>query len=79
MIKILLIFDHSFYSFSWLLAFTFQLLQLLHKLLIPITELIIPTEIPNKEGKAEILVHPITAKAKIRKSSIQFRANIYAY
>ena len=33
----------------------------------PIAELVIPIEIPSKEGKAVIKIHPVIAEAKIRK------------
>ena len=33
----------------------------------PIVELVIPMEMPSKEAKAEIEIHPITVEAKIRK------------
>ena len=36
----------------------------------PIAELVIPVEIPSKEAKAEIQIHPVTVEAKIRKYSI---------
>ena len=36
----------------------------------PIAELIIPVEIPSKEAKAEIQIHPVIVEAKIRKYSI---------
>ena len=36
----------------------------------PIAELVIPVEIPSKEAKAEIQIHPVIVEAKIRKSSI---------
>ena len=36
----------------------------------PISEIVIPIEIPSKESKEEIKIHPVIAEAKIRKSSI---------
>ena len=33
-----------------------------------IAELVIPTEVPSKEAKAEIEIHPVTVEAKLRKS-----------
>ena len=36
----------------------------------PIAELVIPVEIPSKEAKAEIQIHPVIVEAKMRKSSI---------
>ena len=36
----------------------------------PIAELVIPVEIPSKEAKAEIQIHPVIVEAKIRKYSI---------
>ena len=39
----------------------------------PIVELVVPTRIPSKEGKAEIEIHPINAETKIRKCSIYFK------
>ena len=33
----------------------------------PIAELVIPIEIPSKEGKEVIKIHPVSAEAKIRK------------
>ena len=33
-----------------------------------IAELVIPTEVPSKEAKAEIELHPVTVEAKLRKS-----------
>ena len=38
----------------------------------PIAELVIPIEIPSKEAKAEIEIHPVTVEAKIRKFSNLF-------
>ena len=35
----------------------------------PISELVIPTGIPNKEAKAEIEIYPVIAEVKIRKCS----------
>ena len=35
-------------------------------------ELVIPLEIPSKETKAEIEIHPVTAEAKIGWCSIKF-------
>ena len=39
----------------------------------PLAELVIPIGIPSKEGKAEIEIHPVIEKAKIRKCLIQCR------
>ena len=39
----------------------------------PSVELVNPLEIPSKEAKTEINIHPVTAEAKIRKCSIKFR------
>ena len=36
----------------------------------PITEFVIPIEIPTKETKAEIEIHPVTIEAKMRTCSI---------
>ena len=58
-------FKRSF-SFSQLLSYTFQFLQSLQKFLI----LEIPPEIPNNEAKPEIEIHPVTAKAILRKCSM---------
>ena len=33
-----------------------------------IAELVIPTEVPSKEAKAEIEIHSVTVEAKLRKS-----------
>ena len=33
-----------------------------------IAELVIPTEVPSKEAKAEIEIHPVIVEAKLRKS-----------
>ena len=33
----------------------------------PISELVIPIRIPNKDAKAEIEINPVTVEAKIRK------------
>ena len=35
-----------------------------------ITEFVIPIEIPTKEAKAEIEIHPVTIEAKMRTCSI---------
>ena len=35
-----------------------------------IAELVIPIEIPSKEAKAEIEIHPVIVEAKTRKCSI---------
>ena len=35
-----------------------------------ISKLVIPIEIPSKEAKAEIEIHPVIAEGKIRKCSI---------
>ena len=40
------------------------------QIFIPITELIIPIEIPSKNGKAEIQRYPVTTEAKISECSI---------
>ena len=56
------------YYFSSLF-FAFLIIDLYF--LIPvIAELVIPTGIPNKEAKAEIEIHPVTAVAKIIKWSM---------
>ena len=36
----------------------------------PISELVIHIEIPNKEAKEEMEIHPVILEVKIRKSSI---------
>ena len=36
----------------------------------PISELVIQIEIPNKEEKEEMEIHPVILEVKIRKSSI---------
>ena len=36
----------------------------------PIAELVIRIEIPTKEAKAEIEIHPVIVEAKIKKCSI---------
>ena len=36
----------------------------------PIAELVIPIGMPSEETRAEIEIHPVTAKAKIRMCSI---------
>ena len=36
----------------------------------PIAELVIPIEIPTKEAKAEMEMHPVIVEAKIRNCSI---------
>ena len=48
----------------------FLILAALAKIFNFITELIIPIEISSKEAKAEIEIHPVIAKAKIRECSI---------
>ena len=50
-------FDFLFFLLS---IYTFYLLQLLHKFLIPIAELAFPIGIPTKEAQAEMKTHPLT-------------------
>ena len=56
-------FYHVSTSFSELLGYTFQFLQLLHKFL-SYLELVMPVGIPNKEPQVETETHPVTGEAK---------------
>ena len=54
------------------LFFFFNYLLILIPLVIaqisnPVAEFVIPIEIPNKEAKSEIEIHPVIVEVKIRK------------
>ena len=59
-----------FFSFFLIINLYFLYPAVIAQIFNPIAELVIPLGIPNKETKAEIEIHPVTAEAKIRKCSI---------
>ena len=60
----------SFFFFLLIIDLYFLIPAVIDQIFNPITELVIPEGIPSKEAKAEIEIHPVTAKTKIRKCSI---------
>ena len=52
-----------------------ELYFLIPTAIVQLFELLIPIGIPNKEAKAEIPIHPVIAKAKIR--SVQYNLELY--
>ena len=74
-IKTSMLFNLDFANNTILSCFFFFFLIIDLNLLIPeviaqIAEVVIHIGIPSKEAKAEIEIHPVTTKAKIRKCSI---------
>ena len=61
-----------FFSFSLFLIIDLYCLitAVIAQIFNPIAKLVTPTAIPSKEAKGEIDIHPVTAKATIRKCSI---------
>ena len=59
-----------FFSFFLIINLYFLYPAVIAQIFNPIAELVIPIGIPNKETKAEIEIHPVTAEAKIRKCPI---------
>ena len=60
-----------FFSF-FIIDLQFLIAAVIPQLFNPIAELVIPVEIPGKEAKAEIEMHLLIVKAKIRKFSNLF-------
>ena len=73
-IKTSMIFNFNFANNIILLCFFFLIIDLhfliavvIAQIFHPIAELIIPIGIPTKEAKAEMEIHPVTVKSKIKK------------
>ena len=62
-----------FFFFFLIIDLYFLIPATIAHILNPIAELVIPIEIPSKEAKAEIEIHPLIVEAKIRKCSMLFR------
>ena len=62
-----------FFFFFLIIDLYYLIPAVIAQILNPIAELVIPIGIPSKEAKAEIKIHPVTAKAKIKMCSIYFR------
>ena len=59
-----------FFFFFLILDLCFLIPAVIAQIVNLIAELVIPIEIPSKEAKVEVEIHPLTAKAKMRKCSI---------
>ena len=68
-----MLFFLCFLFFFLIIDLYFLIPATIAQILNPIAELVIPIEIPSKEAKAEIEIHPLIVEAKIRKCSILFR------
>ena len=60
----------SFFFFFLITDSYFLIPAVIAQIFISTKELVIPLEIPTKQAKAEIKMHPVTVEAKISKSSI---------
>ena len=67
---IIVLFNLVPFVFFLIINLYFLIPAVIAKLFTPIAELLIPIEIPNKEVKAEVEIHPVIVEAKIRKCSI---------
>ena len=59
-----------FFLFFLIIELYFLVPAIIAQIFNPIAELVIPIGIPSDEAKAEIELHPVTTKAKIRKCSV---------
>ena len=59
-----------FFLFFLIIDLYFLVPAIIAQIFNPIAGLVIPIGIPNDEAKAEIELHPVTTKAKIRKCSV---------
>ena len=59
-----------FFFFFLILDLYLLILAIIAQIFNPIVELIIPLEISTKETKAEMEIHTVTAKTKVRKRSM---------
>ena len=55
----------SFFFFFLIIDLYFLITIVITKIFIVIAELVIPTEIPTKEARAEIEIHPVIVEASI--------------
>ena len=58
-----------FFFFFLIIDLYFLIPAAIAQIFNPVAELVIPIEIPMKEAKAEIKIHPLIVEAKIRKCS----------
>ena len=58
-----------FFFFFLIIDLYFLIPAAIAQMFNPVAELVIPIEIPRKEAKAEIKIHPLIVEAKIRKCS----------
>ena len=67
-----LLFYHVLFFFFFFLIIDLYCLvpAVIGQIFNPIAELVTPTAIPSKEGKAEIEIHPVTTKVTIRECSV---------
>ena len=59
-----------FFSFFLIIDLYFLITAVIAQIFNPITGLVIPVGIQNKEAKTEIEIHPVIVEAKIRTCSI---------
>ena len=68
------IISSCFVFFFLIIDLYFLTLAVTAQIFNPIADLIIPIEIPSKEAKAKIEIHPLTAEAK---TSVQYNLELY--
>ena len=59
-----------FFFFFFIIDLYFLIPTAITQIFNPTSELVIPTKIPTKKGKAEMEAHPVTVKIKISKCLI---------
>ena len=64
-----ILFYHFYFIVSLIIDLCFLFPAAIEQIFNPISELVIPSGIPNKEAKAEIEIHPVISEVKIRKCS----------
>ena len=64
----------SFFLFFFIIHLYFLIPAAMAQIFNPTTELAIPTEMPTKEAKAEIEIHPVLQKLKC--ASLQFNLKL---
>ena len=60
----------SVFFFFLIIESCFLITAIIAQIFNPIVELVIPVEIPTKEAKAEMEIHPVIVEPKVRKCSI---------